>query len=97
MTAKLLLATAVAMLPAILASPAPIRAEGQCAKLMNSICLGCHNQDKFCERLGATEKQWQSLIKWMIANGADLEKDEVDLLVSCLSEPADEAKKTCGR
>jgi hypothetical protein len=47
--------------------------------------------------LGATEKQWQSLIKWMIANGADLEKDEVDLLVSCLSEPADEAKKTCGR
>lgn len=97
MTAKILTCISAALLIVLLSTAGPARAEGQCAKLMNSICLGCHNQDRFCERLGATENQWRSLLKWMIANGAELEDDEVNLLVGCLSEPADEAKKTCGR
>jgi|GEM_PF-5777674 len=73
------------------------RAEGQCTALMNTVCLGCHTRDRFCERLGSTEIQWQSLIKWMITNGADLDEEQVKLLVGCLGGPTEEAMKVCGK
>ena len=92
-----ILVSGVMVLLIWLAAAGSARAEGQCAALMNSVCLGCHDRDKFCDRLGPTEKQWQSLMKWMIANGAELEEDEVKLLVGCLSEPSEEAKKACGK
>jgi len=72
-----------------------VRAGGQCGELMNAVCLSCHTRDKFCERLGSTEKQWQLLIRWMIANGADLNEEQAKLLAGCLSGPAEEAKKFC--
>lgn len=85
------------MVPLLWAVAGPVRAAGQCAELMNTVCLGCHTRDKFCERLGSTEKQWQSLIKWMIANGADLKEDQAKLLAGCLSGPAEEAKEFCSQ
>ncbi len=74
-----------------------VRAEDQCTVLINSVCLGCHDRDRFCARLGSTEKQWQALIKWMIANGADLKEDQAKQLAGCLSEPTEEARKACGK
>lgn len=70
---------------------------GQCGEMLEKVCIGCHQSDKFCARLGASEKEWRGVLKLMVANGAELEKDEVAPLVACLSEPAAWAKAVCGR
>jgi len=76
---------------------ADVRAEGQCVKLLDEVCMECHNNDKYCDTLGGTEKKWEALIDWMIANGAELDDGQIKLLVNCLSEPYEEAKKACGK
>jgi hypothetical protein len=96
MIIRFLIHSAVTLLIGVAASGSA-RAQGQCAALMNTVCLGCHTRDRFCERLGSTEKQWQSLIKWMITNGADLDEEQVKLLAGCLSGPTEEAMKVCGK
>lgn len=78
-------------------SPAPVGAAGQCGEMLEKVCIGCHQSDKFCDRLGAPEKEWRGVLKLMIANGAELEKDEIEPLVICLSEPAEGARKVCGK
>ena len=70
--------------------------DGQCKKLLTTICNDCHNTDRVCESMGGTEKKWKGLIDWMIANGAELEDDEKTLLINCLMEPpSEEAKQLC--
>lgn len=70
---------------------------GQCGEVLEKVCIGCHQSDKFCARLGASEKEWRGVIKLMVANGAELEKEEVTPLVACLSEPTAGARAVCGR
>ena len=71
--------------------------EGQCTQLLTTICNGCHNSDRVCEKIGGPEKKWVGLLKWMVANGAELEDDEKTLLVNCMTEPYEEAKAFCGK
>lgn len=75
----------------------PARAGGPCGDVLEKVCVGCHERDRFCERLGAPDKELRALIKRMVANGAELEKDDIALLAACLSEPAAAAKELCGK
>ena len=71
--------------------------EGQCTKLLNTVCNDCHNTDRVCDSMGGPEKKWKAILDWMISNGAELEDDEKTLLLNCLTEPFEEAKKACGK
>lgn len=81
----------------VIFSPAPAGAAGQCGEVLEKVCIGCHQSDKFCARLGASEKEWRALLKLMVANGAELEKEEVAPLAACLSEPEAGARALCGK
>lgn len=78
-------------------SPAPVGAAGQCGELLEKVCIGCHQSDRFCTRLGAPEKEWRGLLKLMVANGAELDKEDLGPLAACLSEPAEQARKVCAK
>ncbi|NTV12703.1 MAG: hypothetical protein HGA96_02020 [Desulfobulbaceae bacterium] len=78
-------------------SPGSVAAGGPCGEVLEKVCIGCHEKERFCERLGAPEKEWRALVKRMIANGAELEKDDIGVLAVCLSESAAEVKKVCGK
>lgn len=68
-----------------------------CGEVLTKYCIGCHEADRFCERLGGGEKEWRALLKRMVANGAELEKGDMEPLAACLSEPAEGARKVCGK
>ncbi len=71
--------------------------EGQCTQLFSTVCNGCHNTDRVCDSMGGSEEKWQAILDWMISNGAELDKEEIALLINCLTEPYEEAKKACGK
>ena len=75
----------------------PVVAGDMCEENINTVCIGCHNADQVCESLGASEKTWKDILEWMVANGAELEEDEVEALVKCFSEPSAGAKAACGK
>lgn len=77
--------------------PAQSGAGVACGEVLEKACIGCHESDRFCGRLGAPEKELRALLKRMVANGAELEKDEFDALAACLSEPAEGARMVCGK
>lgn len=68
-----------------------------CEESINTVCIGCHNADRVCESLGLSEKTWKGLLEWMVANGAELEEDELEALEKCLSAPSAGAKAACGK
>ena len=68
-----------------------------CEESINTICIGCHNTDRVCESLGASEKTWKAVLDWMVSNGAELEDDELEAMVKCFSEPSAGAKAACGK
>lgn len=69
----------------------------KCAEHVPTTCIGCHNTDEICVRLGNSEKEWKAIILWMIDNGAELEDDEVEPLVKCFSTPSAGAKSACNK
>ena len=71
--------------------------EGQCTQLLTTVCNDCHNTDRVCDSMGGPEKKWKAILDWMISNGAELEEEEKTLLLNCLTEPFEEAKKACGK
>lgn len=85
------------LLVGMLFSASPVLAGDICAESIDTICIGCHNTDRVCENLGVSEKTWKELLVWMVANGAELEDDEVAALVKCFSEPSAGAKAACGK
>ena len=68
-----------------------------CEESINTVCIGCHNTDDVCKNLGESEKIWKDLLDWMVANGAELEDDELEALIKCFSEPSAGAKAACGK
>lgn len=91
---NLVIGLAAALLFSLGASQAQAE-EGDCTQLLKTVCNDCHNSDRVCEKIGGTEKKWKALLSWMVANGAELEKEERTLLVNCMTEPFDEAKNFC--
>ena len=76
----------------------PVLAGDLCEENTNTVCIGCHNADRVCENLGASEKTWTDLLKWMESNiGDDFEEEEFQAMVKCFSEPSAGAKAACGK
>jgi hypothetical protein len=73
----------------------PVLAGDLCEESINTVCIGCHNTDAVCENLGASEKTWKDILDWMVANGAELEEDEIETMIKCFSEPSAGAKAAC--
>lgn len=71
--------------------------EGQCTQLLTTVCNDCHNTDRVCDAMGGPEKKWKAILDWMISNGAELEEEEITLLLNCLTEPFEEAQKVCNK
>ena len=92
---NIFLASAIVLLSSL--GIAKANAEGQCSELMTTVCNDCHNTDRVCESMGGPEKKWKAIIDWMISNGAELSDDQQTLLINCLTEPYEEAKKVCGK
>lgn len=88
---------ALLVMAGVIVSPVAAGATGSCGELLEKVCIGCHQSDRFCTRLGVPEKEWRGLLKLMIANGAELDKEDVGPLAICLSEASAEAKKVCGK
>lgn len=84
------------LLLGFIVAPGLVDAAGPCEEVLAKVCIGCHQSDKFCTRLGASEKEWRGVLKLMVANGAELEKEEVAPLAACLSGPAAGALAVCG-
>ena len=89
--------TLLFLLTFIFSTGSVVLAEDICEEYINSVCIDCHNPDRVCEKLGATEKTWESLLDFMNANGAELEPEEMEALAKCLSEPSPGAKSACGK
>ena len=87
---------AVVLVNLLLLAPQTAIAD-KCAEHVPTTCIGCHNTDEICVRLGNSEKEWKAIILWMIDNGAELEDDEVELLVKCFSLPSAGAKGACNK
>jgi len=66
-----------------------------CSTLLTTVCNNCHNSERICKSMGGPEEKWQVILDWMISNGAKVADHEKTLLVNCLTEPYDEAKKAC--
>ncbi len=87
----------VSLLVCLGAFISPVLAGDLCEESTNTVCIGCHNADRVCENLGASEKTWKDILEWMVANGAELEEDELEELIKCFSEPSAGAKAACGK
>lgn len=87
----------VALLVCTVFLSSPVVAGDICEESVNTVCIGCHNSDRVCESLGASEKTWQAVLDWMVSNGAELEDDEIEAMVKCFSAPSAGAKAACGK
>lgn len=66
-----------------------------CHDLVIDSCTGCHGKERACDNIGNSKKSWKGLIGLMIANGADLSKEEREQLSECMSKPSMGAVAAC--
>lgn len=71
----------------------------ECTTLLTERCETCHYMTRVCEKVEENKGKWswKRTVKNMVRQGAKLTAAEQDILVSCLSEPAPEVVKLCGR
>jgi hypothetical protein len=69
--------------------------ETACKNLVIDSCTGCHGKERACDNLGKSKESWRSLIKFMIANGAELNDERLEQLSDCMSIPSLGAKAAC--
>jgi len=64
-------------------------ADEACANLITTRCEVCHYMTRICESLGKKSKSsWKRTVGNMVLYGAQLNKDEQQELVDCLSGPS---------
>ncbi|MEA3469757.1 MAG: hypothetical protein U9R57_16255 [Thermodesulfobacteriota bacterium] len=70
-----------------------------CVELLQTRCQSCHYLNRVCQKLEEKSKRrWKATLKRMVKRrGATLSKAEQTFLLDCLSEPAPEVKKECGK
>ncbi len=71
----------------------------ECAELLELRCTECHYLERVCKQVGERSKRgWKSTLKRMIKKrGAEVTDSERKLLLGCLSPPAPDIKKVCGK
>lgn len=79
-------------------SSANAGADEECAKLITTRCEVCHYKTRICESLGKKSKSvWKRTVGNMVSYGAQLNKDEQQQLVDCLSGPSTDITDLCGK
>lgn len=73
----------------------PVMADDICVENFNSLCIGCHNTDRVCEKLGSSENEWAGILKWMVDMGAEIESDDITAMSQCFSAPSPGVKAAC--
>ena len=96
MNSRFLYALLLILASLVLVAP-QVAVADKCAEHVPTTCIGCHNTDEICVKLGNSEKEWKAIILWMIDNGAELEDEEVEPLVKCFSTPSAGAKVACNK
>ena len=69
--------------------------DDKCAQVFEMNCAECHEIERGCELFGQSKEEWVELFEFMKDMGADIPKDEFDLLSECLVKPGDAVKKVC--
>jgi hypothetical protein len=66
-------------------NPTNAMAENDCATLITERCETCHYKTRICQKLGEKSKSaWKRTVKNMVSYGAQLNKDEINSLITCL-------------
>lgn len=76
-----------------------------CVQLLVERCEVCHYMTRVCQKVdkerkkkswfGSSEGKWKRIVKNMVEQGAQLTEAEEQVVVQCLSEPADEVLSLC--
>ena len=57
-----------------------------CSSLVNEKCVKCHYKTRICDALGTKSvSNWKRTIKFMLKQGAQLNSDEQNKVIACLS------------
>src|ERR1700751_2710951 len=79
---------------AAVASPTSLP-PGKGKAIVQRTCVSCHAL-KVVTTKRATKEQWSAVINLMLSKGADLDDDEVDVIVDYLAENFGPAKTSAG-
>jgi hypothetical protein len=83
----------------------PVAALESCTQLVLNRCKKCHYITRMCAKIDRERNKkswfgskgtWNQTITSMIKNGAQLNDEEGNILVECLSKPAAEILSLCG-
>jgi hypothetical protein len=57
-----------------------------CSSLVNEKCVRCHYKTRICDALGTKSvRDWKRSINFMLKQGAQLNEDEQNKVIACLS------------
>jgi len=73
-----------------------VYAQAGAAKLAAAHCSACHSTTRVCEKLGTRSPEvWKQTVQRMVANGATLGPDEVDVVAEFLATAKPGSKPLC--
>ena len=83
----------------------PAVAGESCVQLLTTRCETCHYLTRVCQKVdkernkkswfGGSAGTWKRTMKNMVKQGAQLNKEEEEILVDCLSKPTPEVLNIC--
>jgi hypothetical protein len=92
------------LLMVVFLAPNPVFAESEsqinCFQLLEKRCEKCHYLERVCQGVEKkkSKRRWNATLKRMVKRrGATLGKEEHAVLLDCLSPPAPDVLKGCGK
>lgn len=78
---------------------AQTEAKPGCVELLQARCQECHYLERVCKQVGEhSKRRWKATLKRMIKRrGAEVTDEESKMLLDCLTVPAPDVKKECGK
>jgi hypothetical protein len=72
------------------------REDTSCATLLLTKCDSCHYLTRVCYRVGKKSKRgWKRTLKSMVRYGAKLTEEQQNILLTCLTDSAQEVERFC--
>lgn len=70
--------------------------EAVCSSVINTKCTRCHYKTRICNALGTmSDRKWEKTISLMVSRGAELNEDEQNKVVACLSSLPQGSQVVC--
>ena len=74
----------------------PPPSDAVCSSLVNVKCVKCHYKTRICNALGTKSvRDWQHTIAFMVKQGAEVDKDEQNNIIACLSSLPRDSSVVC--